>query len=107
MGWGIPDYSAALATLSVPGPAIHDNNLSIYPNPFSGTYTIRNLPLYMSQIDICMYDCTGRLAFKMENLPVASGQSSVIEVPIGMPDGAYILKIASGNKIMSKITLKY
>jgi hypothetical protein len=107
MGWGISDYAAALATLSVPGPAIGENNLGIYPNPFSGSFSIRNLPSDMSRISICMYDCTGRLALKMENLPVASGQSPVIAVPAGLPDGAYILKVASGNKIMSKITLKY
>jgi serine protease AprX len=92
-GYGIPDFSKAISTLSTPEFAT--DNFRIYPNPFTDFVSIEN-PNALSNAAIKLYNNIGQLILEktinnaMENVSLQT-----------LNTGIYFYNIASADKIQT------
>ncbi len=105
LGWGIPDYALANNILTIiDNKIIQDNNLMIFPNPFSSEFTVTYLQgnTSIDRIQIC--DITGRSLF----VETESGKTTEVRVTglSSLSQGFYLVKISSGNETVIKKVLK-
>lgn len=107
LGYGIPDFSLAMAILKV---SVQEKTVElkkVHPNPFSDH--IRILLNVYSQEDVILKltDITGKtvLAKRYQNLSLGPQQ---ITIPISrtFPKGLYILRLSSGNYAVHKKLIK-
>ncbi len=76
--------------------------VSIYPNPFnSSTSIIYNLPEH-GNINLVLYDLSGRIIMDVLSGEVNSGQHTDIIDGTIMPSGVYFIKLRSGSSVSNK-----
>jgi hypothetical protein len=104
MGYGIPDFSAALNSLSIHQKPGIPGSLIIAPNPFYSEITVSNLPSRAYTADAEIFDLSGRIVYASENITVSAGSQFTIRNLSALKGGIYLLKISSGSEIfMNKI----
>ncbi len=74
-----------------------ENQISIYPNPSNGTFTITNCELQITNINIT--NIAGRLV--LNETKEIDNQSTIINIS-NQPSGIYFLKINTENRIITK-----
>lgn len=75
---------------------------SVYPNPFNSSTTIQYGLSVAANIEIKLFDQSGRLLKVLENGYKASGFHSMNLTMSDFAAGTYILRLKSGNQIDSK-----
>ena len=76
------------------------NNFKLYPNPSSSVFYIQR-PGF-DPMHISVYDLTGKLIFKVDDITVNNFALDLSKKPSGL----YFLKINEGSKIISTSILK-
>ncbi len=104
LGWGIPDYSSALKTLSVP----HNNavaSLLIYPNPVVDKLTI-GLPFsFQGTYSLEIIDLQGKVVYSRQR-DESSVRSLQIDDIKNIRPGIYFIKISNGSLISTGKIIK-
>jgi hypothetical protein len=99
------DTSCIAVTVSNVGindPSAVDMNLSAVPNPFSTQVTI-NLTLGQSEnVELAVYDITGKQVAILKNGMMAAGNNSIDWKPTGISAGIYFLQVKAGDTVMTK-----
>jgi hypothetical protein len=99
----VPDTSCPVITIcNIKGTAITEvsgNNpeISIYPNPNNGTFTIDNLYSIGVIYNLQITDVAGRLIFSSNNI---TNNKETIALPLS--DGIYFLNIFAGDKTYNR-----
>ena len=75
-------------------------NLSIFPNPNNGEFTVKLNSSTGNSINISVYDIRGRRIF--DNIYDSSSNFNEVINLANVQSGLYILKITDGNKIGTK-----
>lgn len=93
---GYFSYAGENTTLGV------DDNLnlsqfSFYPNPVStSTASLNfNLPSSVQQLDVTMFDLTGKVIQRYKNVPVQAGANSIAKPQVA--NGMYLLQFSFNN----------
>lgn len=104
LGWGIPDYSSALKTLSVP----YNNavaSLLIYPNPVTDKLTI-GLPFSLQGIySLEIVDLQGKVVYSRQR-DEGSIRSLQIDDVKNIKPGIYFIKVSNGSLISTGKIIK-
>lgn len=74
-------------------------NLSVYPNPYAEMVKIEFTTTERCQVNVSIYDMTGKLVKEIENSTLDAGQKryEFSAKAIGLPSGAYMLKVKAGQ----------
>jgi serine protease AprX len=107
LGYGLPDFSLAMAILKIPTQGKTIELTKIYPNPFSDQIQI-SLKIF-SQQDVIfeLTDITGKTVLIKTYRNLDLGQYQItIQSQRAIPKGLYILRIHSGNTSLFKKLIK-
>ena len=74
-----------------------DLGLDCWPNPFAGTINVSFNLLDCMDVQLCLYDITGRLIHKLINSSLPPGEHSAAHVMSDLPLGLYILRLQAGE----------
>jgi serine protease AprX len=99
MGYGIPDFSEAIQSLSVFENQMNFENIFAYPNPFSNELTVNNLPEPVTKVDALLTDISGKIFYRTENLEIPAKSSFTIRNLSSLPKGFYLLKIITNDRV--------
>ncbi|MCA6361718.1 MAG: T9SS type A sorting domain-containing protein [Bacteroidetes bacterium] len=83
-------------------------NVSLYPNPATGTATLRWEQNTTAPHKITILDLTGRTVYTALNTPYTTGQQ-LISLPLAeLPGGVYLVKIEneSGQQAVTRLTVQ-
>ncbi len=79
---------------------------SVYPNPFNSQAQVRFALLKSGQVDLALYDLSGRLVNRLVSGVRQAGFHTATVNGIGLPSGMYIVQLkAEGQLAQQKITL--
>jgi len=95
LGFGIPDFSNALIVLKVDQPA--RPLISVFPNPFTGQFTVTFFCAREEQFNLMLLDQTSRPVLTRSYTATQGQNTLVLEALSGLSSGIYFLKI-SGNE---------
>jgi serine protease AprX len=106
LGYGIPDFQNAYNLLQLS--TLHNKNLTVSPNPFINTITIKyrnvNLdkPGYINITNI--HGCTvSEIEVAPANIPIGSIETNILE---NKPGGLYVVHFHSGSTNYSTLIIK-
>jgi hypothetical protein len=92
------DTSGCVNIQSVAVAETNEANVSVYPNPFSGIFTITNCPL---SAVVTITDAQGKLVLS------STGSSSRVAVDLtSEPSGVYFVEIRAGESVIRKRAVK-
>jgi len=78
----------------------------IYPNPFNGKAVIRYGLAKSGDVNLSVYDLSGRLVRTLQEGEAAPGRYSLTWNAAGLPSGVYVVKLeAGGNQFYAKAAL--
>jgi len=98
LGYGIPDFRKALNIMHINN-NIYTNTSTIFPNPFSGGFTIEFNSGFKQNVRILIMDQTGRIVFTMKDHLCNLGLNQIkISFPENIKPGCYYLKIGGEKK---------
>lgn len=106
MGYGIPDFSGALNSLSVIDQPENPGNLIIAPNPFSTDFSVSNLPIAFTKADIALIDLKGKTVFASSDISVSPASGFTVRILPSLSEGIYFLRISSGNEVFMQKLIK-
>lgn len=78
---------------------LHVSDLSFYPNPNGGNFTLRYKSESMDMIDISVMDMNGKTVY---NERVSATGTVLRNIELDQPSGVYILNLKQGKKQVSK-----
>lgn len=109
LGYGIPNFAAANLLLS--GVPIHnfdnENVVNIFPNPFNDIIYVLFFSNDSQEVDIDVYDITGKKVFSESKLKRSSGYNYFTIGNINdLGKGLYIIRITSDGKVFSRKLMK-
>ncbi|WP_191907010.1 Ig-like domain-containing protein [Adhaeribacter soli] len=82
------------------------SQLSIYPNPATAVFNLKLVNNYRGNVQLQLFDLTGRLIQKQQLRKNESQLQSSIMVET-LPTGLYLLRVQQGDKyVMQKLTIK-
>jgi len=110
LGYGIPNFSTALAELQSDIHYKKKNEealIAVYPTLFNTRLTIRFFSLEMQEIQISVMDMKGRV-YKDFFVNVFAQKTNLIDITSlqSLPSGAYLLKITSKQQVFVSKVLK-
>ena len=88
---------------------IEDNSLSVNPNPFEETQVVRFEVQFATDIELAVYDLSGRQVEIIISGPVSSGDHAVSWVPSDdVPNGCYVVVLRSeyGDRMHGTLLLR-
>jgi ligand-binding sensor domain-containing protein len=94
---GLVMYSDGTTT-GIPGPIKNDLSVSIYPNPAKEKVSVDLAMQKAGQVDIAIFDLTGKTLIHTSNTIPAGKQVIAIETS-SLSAGSYIIQIRQGNSI--------
>lgn len=108
IGWGIPDFMAAHNILTVidNDKAEVLSSLSIYPNPFSSTFSVNFSSEENRTGKLAVVDMTGRTVFANEYLITQGSNTIRLNEIDNIPSGIYFLRMESGNSVITSKLIK-
>lgn len=108
IGWGIPDFMAAHNILTVidNDKAEVLSSLSIYPNPFSSTFSVNFSSEENRNGKLAVVDMTGRTVFANEYLITQGSNTIRLNEIDNIPSGIYFLRMESGNSVITSKLVK-
>lgn len=82
------------------------SELSVYPNPSNGTFTLKLASNVLKKYNLELYDATNKLVYKQTNVPVNSAGSVTIHTS-GLTAGIYTLYLKGEENVFStKMVIK-
>lgn len=78
---------------------LHVSDISFYPNPNGGNFTLRYKSESMDVIDIAVRDISGKIVY---NERVSASGTVLRNIELNQPSGTYILTLKQGDKTLSK-----
>lgn len=102
IGYGIPDFGAALATVGT-----HDRLVespAVWPNPLTGDQFVLRTDC-REQCNIVLYDVTGKVMMKKRVQPGRLGKIEV-QLPGGLAKGTYFVHLYTSNEAYSVKIIK-
>ena len=82
------------------------SQLTIYPNPATANFHLKLSNNYRGNVQLQLFDLTGRLIQKQEFRKTETQLQSSINVA-NLPTGMYLLRVQQGKKmVMQKLTIK-
>lgn len=106
LGWGIPDYVEAYSLLTVVNNIDGlDNNMEVYPNPFSNDLNIsfKNENITINRIELT--DVSGKVVFE-KDFDHSNSNGLRINVSTSITPGFYLLKVTTDKSIITQKVLK-
>jgi hypothetical protein len=108
IGYGIPDFHKAFDDLNRQlilrniGNVLGNNQIKIYPNPFTTNFNVVIRPQHTATATFRLYDALGRLYLSKE-VPLQAGQTQIIPFENLQPlqRGIYSLKFSDGQSKQS------
>ncbi len=96
-GFGEFAYAAETATTTLGVGNFNASNFAFYPNPVKANATRINfnLPNSVQQLTVTMYDVTGKVIQRYNNLPVKAGANSINKPQVA--NGMYLLQFSFNN----------
>jgi serine protease AprX len=106
LGYGIPDFSKALALLSIPSAKSYTTEF--YPNPFSDHFTLKYHSPFAQDVSLDLYDMIGNRVYLDHSVSCREGDNRIYVTGLSdLQKGCYILKftteISSDSHQMIKI----
>jgi len=100
---GLTVMTAALESAVVP---LEHGVISVYPNPFNSSTTMRFSLVSQSDITLTLYDANGRLIEEIVSGSYKSGMHRVVWNGTNLPSGLYLgrLSIKSGSNVIYSYT---
>lgn len=111
-GYGIPNFCTAHAILNSMGLGIAeaanaDENLSVYPNPFSEGFQINFYSSKKETVQIELLDLSGREMYKEEKMVNADCMNTIsVNAITKFSKGVYVLRLTSPEKTYFKKIVK-
>jgi len=105
LGYGVPDIVKAMQHLNIDMKDIKRNAV-IYPNPFTGSFSVSFYSPVSREIRISLVDRVGQIVYSdhRQHIKTGENQISIGEIP-GLYPGIYFLEISCpGLFITSKVT---
>lgn len=97
LGYGIPNFVKAMEILSVH--KIKKGATTVYPNPFSGFFTVKLISEKNQKVSMGLYDGVGK-AVRQQEFDCLPGENKVHFTSLsGLPPGIYFLKLYSQSLI--------
>jgi serine protease AprX len=91
-GYGIPDFSKALAILSMPEKQVLINNT--FPNPFENAFTISLISERPGQAILEIYNLTGMSVYRNVNVNLRAGENRIEVKNLGyLISGIYLARV--------------
>jgi len=108
-GFGIPNFS--VANMIAKNINIHDldneNQVNIYPNPFYNNIYMMFSSLSARQVIVELFDINGQRIYYDKNEAGNSGYNSIVVDNLDyLPDGLYLVRLSSGDKVSTCKVLK-
>jgi len=87
------------ATTANPHNPLSNINLSVYPNPYTDKVKIEFITTERSQVNLSIYDMSGKMVSEIENLTLDAGlkRYEFSAKALGLTGGTYILKLKAGQ----------
>jgi serine protease AprX len=109
LGYGIPNFAAANLILS--GIPIYDfdntNLVNVFPNPFTDIIYVLFFSNDSQEVDIDVYDITGRKVYSEQGLIRNPGYSYFTVGKISsLTKGLYVIRVMSGGKVFTQKMMK-
>ena len=100
--------SKIVGTTNVNERLVDDLKIDIYPNPYQGRVTVAYNLGNESKVNISVYDLSGKLISVLVNGVESAGLNKHFfsAVELGMPAGAYVVKLKIGDHEMSRKILE-
>lgn len=94
---GFGDFSLAVDKTTLGTNAFNVENFSFYPNPVKANATSINfyLPNTVNQLDVTMYDYTGKTVQQYNNVSIQTGVNSIDKPNVA--EGLYLLQFSFNN----------
>jgi hypothetical protein len=104
LGYGIPNLCNAYNLLLGTGDIQQiDYTFAVYPNPTQGEFVVKSFDENVSNFSYLLYDMTGKLFYKSNQLYQSSFHSDVLK---NAASGTYVLLISTANKVYSTKIIK-
>ncbi|RLD53466.1 MAG: hypothetical protein DRJ05_16420 [Bacteroidetes bacterium] len=78
---------------------INENNLSIYPNPNTGSFTFE-LDGFNNEVTVTIYNALGKVVYQSDKLEVSGNYSKTID--LDAEAGVYYMHIEGENVLINK-----
>ena len=96
LGYGIPDYSVAMVTLSTPVKTV--SAIQVYPNPFVNEFLIRFHCAKAQKAEYILYDGMGRMVDRKNSIDCRIGENRIHSDHLeSLAKGLYLLKLTGEN----------
>ncbi len=96
LGYGIPDFDAALFRVGVNPEKPEEPVFEVYPNPFSSYLTVRISSTKTQPADITLFDIIGKQVVNQTvNLGSSGYQTVNMSIPYNLVSGSYLLKVVT------------
>jgi subtilisin family serine protease len=106
LGYGVPDFCAALKALDIDETRPNQSSITIYPNPFSDELTISLTSSRANTLLFELADVTGKLVFR-NTKSVDSGKNLVkIDTPVDLATGVYLCRMILDNEVKTVKLIK-
>jgi subtilisin family serine protease len=93
LGYGIPDYNAAMTVLSTPSRSL-ETKVTAFPNPFKDSFTLSFSTKVAEPVILNVFDAMGRMVFSNSYTDCHAGENSVNSGNLShLVKGLYFLKI--------------
>ncbi|MCK5847199.1 MAG: S8 family peptidase [Bacteroidales bacterium] len=109
LGYGIPNFyfASVLLNNNTTVDNSDDELFSILPNPFENSFHILYTSADSQQIDISIFDISGKVVYENHNFTCHKGNNLIqIEHLNDLKSGIYIVQIYDGEKAISKKLIK-
>jgi hypothetical protein len=100
LGWGIPDFEAAMETLGLSG--INDNkdiaDMQVFPNPFTSSLKVIPSFVLKEEYQIEIFNLQGKRVYERIVNHVPIGNCIAIDDIENLTPGLYLISVKSGQK---------
>lgn len=92
-------WEAGVPAAIEPTETIRSNGLRSYPNPSSGSTTVRYELEQAADVNLGLYNISGQKVMQLRNEFQHAGTQEVVFHPENLPGGVYLLKLEAGSSV--------
>ena len=105
LGYGIPDFVKALHHMNVDNRGV-ENLAKVYPNPFSGEFSVSFNATKDQEITILLVNNLGMIVSAIKRTARAGANEVTFPDLKSLPDGNYVLQIIGNDLLLNSKTIK-
>lgn len=99
LGYGVPDYCAALVSLDIEDVASKNNAIHIHPNPVKNEITVSIKSAVKQPLQVQVLDVTGKLMFSSVHTIHAGNNEIIVNAVSNLSPGIYLCKITAATGV--------